>query len=192
MDDVCTVSVTIPDEAAMLIVGAQEPGLRISGRGDPGADAALRDAEAEPALHRGHARQAAGGACGPEEGGRRCGAQHLRTPALVEAGRVAEWTGLERIVVGDIDYGWPISGHFIQTQPEGLAGIAQRRQPRTECFLQWFGERDGHPRGPPSEVVSNRDGIGLRAANHCKICSAGKMETCHQRIAAGREFSTPA
>ena len=32
--------------------GAQEPGLGISGGGDPGADPALRDAEAEPALYR--------------------------------------------------------------------------------------------------------------------------------------------
>ena len=32
-------------------------GSELSGRGDPGADAALRDAAAEPALHRGHARQ---------------------------------------------------------------------------------------------------------------------------------------
>ena len=40
-------------------------------------------------LHWGHARQAAGGACGPEEGGRHRGAQRFRTPALVEAGRVA-------------------------------------------------------------------------------------------------------
>ena len=83
-------------------------------------------------------------------------------------------------------------GHVIQTQPEGLAGIAQRRQPRTECFLQWFGERDGLPRGPPPEVVSGPGGIGLWAANHCKTCSAGKVETCHEGIAAGCEFSTPA
>ena len=33
--------------------GPQEPGFGVSGRGHPGADAALRDAEAEPALHRG-------------------------------------------------------------------------------------------------------------------------------------------
>ena len=39
--------------------GAQEPGLGVSGGGNPGADAALRDAEAEPALHGGHAGQAA-------------------------------------------------------------------------------------------------------------------------------------
>ena len=39
--------------------GPQEPGLGVSGGGDPGADAALRDVAAEPALHRGHARQAA-------------------------------------------------------------------------------------------------------------------------------------
>ena len=56
---------------------------------------ALRDAEAKPPLHRGHARQAAGGAGGPEEGGRHRGAQRLWTPALVEAGRVAERTGLD-------------------------------------------------------------------------------------------------
>ena len=64
-------------------------GLGVSGRGDPSADPALRDAAAEPPLHRGHARQAAGCAGGPEEGGRHCGAQHLGAPALVEAGRVA-------------------------------------------------------------------------------------------------------
>ena len=64
-------------------------GSELSGRGDPGADAALRDAAAEPALHRGHARQTAGGAGGPEEGGRYCGAQRLRAAALVETGRVA-------------------------------------------------------------------------------------------------------
>ena len=52
----------------------------------PGADPALRDAEAEPALHRGHARQAAGGAGGPKEGGRDRGAERLGAPALVEAG----------------------------------------------------------------------------------------------------------
>ena len=64
-------------------------GLGVSGRGDPSADPALRDAAAEPPLHRGHARQAAGCAGEPEEGGRHCGAQHLGAPALVEAGRVA-------------------------------------------------------------------------------------------------------
>ena len=111
---------------------------------------------------------------------------------LVEAERVAGRTGLERVLVGDVECGRPISGHLIQTRPEGLAGIARRRQPPTVRFRYWFGERDGHPRGPPSEVVFNRDGIGLRAANHCKNCSAGKMETCHRRIAAGCDFSTPA
>ena len=45
----------------------KEPGLGVSGRGDPGADPAIRDAEAEPALHRGHARQAAGGAVGQKK-----------------------------------------------------------------------------------------------------------------------------
>ena len=49
----------------------------------------LGDAEAESPLHRGHARQAAGGAGGPEEGGCHCGAQRFGTPALVEAGRMA-------------------------------------------------------------------------------------------------------
>ena len=67
----------------------QEPGLGISGRGHPGADPALRDVAAEPPLHRGHARQAAGGAGGPEEGGGHRGAQRLGTSALVEAGRMA-------------------------------------------------------------------------------------------------------
>ena len=47
---------------------------------------ALRDAEAEPPLHWGHARQAAGGAGGTEEGGGHRGAQCLAAPALVEAG----------------------------------------------------------------------------------------------------------
>ena len=69
--------------------GPQEPGLGVSGRDHPGADPALRDAEAEPSLHRGHSRQAPGGAGGPEEGGRHRGAQRLGAPALVEAGRVA-------------------------------------------------------------------------------------------------------
>ena len=73
----------------------QEPGLGVSGGGDPGADAALCDAEAEPALHRGHAGQAAGGAGGPEKGGRHRRAQRLGTSALVEAGRVAERRGLD-------------------------------------------------------------------------------------------------
>ena len=78
--------------------GPQEPGLGVFGRGDPCADAALRDAEAEPALHRGHAGQAAGGAGGTEEGGRHRGTQRLGTPALVEAGRVVGpsdgWCGI--------------------------------------------------------------------------------------------------
>ena len=43
---------------------AQEPGLGVSGRGHPGADPVLRDAAAEPPLHRGDAWQAAGGARG--------------------------------------------------------------------------------------------------------------------------------
>ena len=67
----------------------QEPGLGISGRGHPGADPALRDVAAEPPLHQGHARQAAGGAGGPQEGGGHRRAQRLGTSALVEAGRMA-------------------------------------------------------------------------------------------------------
>ena len=61
-----------------------------------------------------------------------------------------------------------------------------------KALLQWFGERDGLPCGPPVEVVSGRGGIGLRAANRCKPYSAGKVETCHERIAEGCEFTTPA
>ena len=38
---------------------AQEPGLRVPGGRDPARDAALHDAAAQPALHRGHARQEA-------------------------------------------------------------------------------------------------------------------------------------
>ena len=67
----------------------QEPGLGVSCRGHPGADPALRDVAAEPPLHRGHARQAPGGACGPEEGGCHRGPERLGAPALVEAGRMA-------------------------------------------------------------------------------------------------------
>ena len=76
----------------------KEPGLGVSRRRYPRPDAALLDAEAEPALHRGHAREAPGGAGGPEEGGRHRGAQRLGTEALVEAGRVAGpsdgWCGI--------------------------------------------------------------------------------------------------
>ena len=71
--------------ASLCRDGPQEPGLGVSGGGDPGADAAIRDAEAEPALHRGNTRQAAGGAGGAEEGGCHRGAQ-CRTDNCVDAG----------------------------------------------------------------------------------------------------------
>ena len=79
----------INHERTEQFVRAQEPGLGISGPGDTGADAALRDVAAEPPLHRRHPQQAAGGAGGPEGGGGDCGSQCLRTAALVEVGRVA-------------------------------------------------------------------------------------------------------
>ena len=59
---------------------------------------------AESSLHRGHARQGAGCAGGPEEGRGHSRAQRLGTAALVEAGRVAERTCLKRVLVGDV--GW--------------------------------------------------------------------------------------
>ena len=65
---------------------AQEPGLGISGRGHPGADATLRDAAAEPALHWGDPGQAIGGAGGSDEGRGHCGPERLGTQAVVEAG----------------------------------------------------------------------------------------------------------
>ena len=52
----------------------QEPGLRIPGGRHPGADAALPDAAAEPALHRRHPRQAPGGPGWTDQGDRHCGA----------------------------------------------------------------------------------------------------------------------
>ena len=52
----------------------QEPGLGVSCRRHPRADAALRHAAAQPALHRRDARQAAGRAGGAEEGGGHRGA----------------------------------------------------------------------------------------------------------------------
>ena len=64
---------------------AVNTGLGISGCGDPGADAALRDAEAEPALYRGHAGQAPSGAGGAEEGGGHRRAQRLGTAASAPA-----------------------------------------------------------------------------------------------------------
>ena len=66
-----------------------KPGIGASGRDYPGSDAALRHAAAQPALHRHHAGQAAGGAGGPEEGGGDRGAQRLGPAALVEARRMA-------------------------------------------------------------------------------------------------------
>ena len=67
----------------------QEPRLGIPRRGDPGHDAALHHAAAEPALHRRHPRQAAGRAGRAEEGRRYRGAQRLGPAAVVEVGRVA-------------------------------------------------------------------------------------------------------
>ena len=55
----------------------------------PGAHPALRDAAAEPALYRRHARQAAGRAGRAEEGRRHRGAQCVGAEAVVEAQRVA-------------------------------------------------------------------------------------------------------
>ncbi len=49
-------------DAGLCRDGAQEPGLGVSGRRHPDAHPALRDAAAEPALHRGDSRQAPGGA----------------------------------------------------------------------------------------------------------------------------------
>ena len=68
---------------------SQEPGLGVSRRRHPRPDAALRDAPAEPALHRRDARQAAGRAGRSEEGGGHCRAECLGTAALVKAQRVA-------------------------------------------------------------------------------------------------------
>ena len=56
---------------------------------DPGPDPALRDAAAEPALHRRHSRQAAGGSRRPEEGHRDRGSQRFGPATLVEARRMA-------------------------------------------------------------------------------------------------------
>lgn len=60
------------------------------GGGDPDADAALDEAEAEPVLYQGHVGQGAGVGRG-EEGGRRCGARRVWMPALIEAGRRTGW-----------------------------------------------------------------------------------------------------
>ena len=75
-------------DAGLCRDGAQEPGLGVSGRGHPDAHPALRDAAAEPALHRSDSRQAPGGARRPEEGHRHRGPQRRRTQAMVQAGRM--------------------------------------------------------------------------------------------------------
>ena len=61
-------------------------GSEVPSRGHPGADATLRDAAAEPALHRGDPGQAVGGAGGSEEGSSHCGPERLGTQAVVETG----------------------------------------------------------------------------------------------------------
>ena len=85
--------------------------------------------------------------------------------------------------MGDGDCGRPIFGHVMQMQPEGPAGIAQRRQPRAEHFLQWFGERDGHPRGPPSEVVSNRDGLASGRRITARLAPSGRSRRATKGLA---------
>ncbi len=75
-------------DAGLCRDGAQEPGLGVSGRGHPDAHPALRDAAAEPALHRSNARQAPGGARRAKEGHRHRGPQRRRTQAMVQAGRM--------------------------------------------------------------------------------------------------------
>ena len=63
----------------------QESGLGIPGRGHPHPDPALCHAPAQPALHGGHARQAAGGARRPAQGRRHRDQERRRSEALVEA-----------------------------------------------------------------------------------------------------------
>src|ERR1700730_2385713 len=60
----------------------QEPRLRIPCRRNPGFDSALRDAAAEPALHRRDPREATGRAGRPEEGSRDCCTQRLGAAAM--------------------------------------------------------------------------------------------------------------
>jgi exodeoxyribonuclease V alpha subunit len=64
-------------------------------RRNPGFDPALRDAAAEPALHRRDAREATGRAGRPEEGSRDCCTQRLGAAAMVETERMAGRTRRE-------------------------------------------------------------------------------------------------
>ena len=68
---------------------SQEPGLRISGRGDPGFDPALRHAAARSSLHRRHTRQAPGRFGRTKESGGHRSTQRIGASSLVEAQRVA-------------------------------------------------------------------------------------------------------
>ena len=71
----------------------QGPGLRISGGGHPGDDAALPDAAAEPALYRHHAGQAAGRAGRTAKGDRHRRPERRGAAALVEARGMAGGRG---------------------------------------------------------------------------------------------------
>jgi len=64
----------------------QEPGLGIPRRGHSGDDPALRNAAAEPHLHRRYPRQETRGAGWPEENSGDCREKHLRAKTIVEAG----------------------------------------------------------------------------------------------------------
>ena len=157
--------------------GAQEPGLGIPGGGDPGADPALRDAEAEPALYRGHAGQAAGGAGGPEEGSGDRGAQRVRTPALVEAGRMAgrrvgRYGGRNRPRC-------PVSSGAAVDRRHALRVIGEQDR------IGWRGRRtgeqggDGRSAGSPNrpEQVGGDGGGGRRVRGH-------RRRTCQWRGSA--------
>jgi hypothetical protein len=73
--------------------GPQGPGLGVSGRGHPADDAALRDAPAQSALHRGDARAAPGRARRPAQGARDRRARAADPAPLVEAEGVARGVG---------------------------------------------------------------------------------------------------
>ncbi len=67
----------------------QGAGLGVLGGGDPAHDPALRHAGAQPALHGGDARQAAGGPAGAAQGVGYGGPQRGRAPAVVQVARGA-------------------------------------------------------------------------------------------------------
>jgi len=67
----------------------QGAGVRVSGRGDPAHDPALRHAGAQPALQRRHPRQAAGRAGRTAQGAGHGGQERRRTQAMVQAAGVA-------------------------------------------------------------------------------------------------------